>query len=69
MIYEALTSGARVGILPLSRRTGASRVVSGMETLVAEKDLTPFDRWLATQRLVAPPCALNEAERCARELA
>jgi mitochondrial fission protein ELM1 len=65
MIYEALTSGADVGLLPVPRRSGHSRILRGIETLVDEGYLTPFDRWLQTQRIAPAPETLREADRCA----
>lgn len=65
MIYEALTSGARVGLLPLPRQSHTSRVIGGIDSLVAGAYLTPFAKWLETGRIAAPPEALREAERCA----
>ncbi len=65
MVYEALTSGARVGLLPAPRRAAASRVIQGIESLIAEGFVTPFDRWRESQRIAAPPHPLQEADRCA----
>jgi mitochondrial fission protein ELM1 len=61
MIYEALSSGARVGLLPV-QRDGSSRVSAGVDALVAR-------RWVAApgslQLAAGPPEPLNEAARCA----
>lgn len=65
MIYEALTSGARVGLLPLPRLVNDSRVLRGVDGLVADGYLTPYSKWQESQRLVSPPNTLNEADRCA----
>jgi mitochondrial fission protein ELM1 len=66
MIYEALTSGARVGLLPMPRLAADARVLRGIDGLVADGFLTPFDRWRAAGRLDPPPEPLDEAGRCAR---
>lgn len=68
MIYEALTSGARVGLLPVPRLSDASRVLKGVDGMVAEGYLTPFAAWERSQRLAAAPEPLCEADRCAREV-
>lgn len=68
MIYEAITSGARVGLLPVPRLSSASRVLRGVDGMVAEGYLTPFAEWERSQRLAAAPEPLREADRCAREL-
>jgi mitochondrial fission protein ELM1 len=65
MIYEALTSGARVGLLPVPRLKTDSRVLKGLDSLVTESFLTPFPAWLGTQRLQTPPTPAREADRCA----
>jgi mitochondrial fission protein ELM1 len=64
MVYEAITAGARVGVLEVPRlRRG--RVVCGVEQLIAEGWLTPWRAWRDSGILPRPPQALNEAERCA----
>jgi len=67
MVYEALTSGAAVGLLdvPLS---GTSKVSNNIAGLVEDKMLTPYSKWLSDRKLVRPPVSLNEAKRCAEQL-
>ncbi len=65
MIYEALSSGAKVGLLPVPRLTPTSRVLRGLEQLVADGFLTPFEEWQKTRQLKPPPSILREADRCA----
>lgn len=65
MIYEALTSGARVGLLPVPRLVAGSRVLHGVDRLIADGFLTPFSRWRENHRLAPPPEVLREADRCA----
>lgn len=65
MIYEALTSGARVGLLPVPRLREGSRVLAGLDLLVREGCLTTFDQWAANPELSALPRPLREADRCA----
>jgi len=66
MIYEALSSGARVGLLPVPRRKPRGRVVSGIDRLAEEGYLTRFDDWRPGTELKPPPEVLQEATRCAR---
>ena len=68
MIYEALTSGARVGLLPSPRIKSRSRVLSGLDTLIEEGFLTPFASWQASGKLHHQPVPLREADRCAQQL-
>lgn len=65
MIYEALSGGAKVGLLPVPRLVGDSRVLRGLDRLVADGFVTPYERWRETQRIAAPPELLCEADRCA----
>jgi uncharacterized protein len=65
MIYEALTSGARVGLLPAPRLADGSRVLSGIDDLISEGFVTPFSRWQENHRITPPPETLREADRCA----
>ncbi|MBZ0071610.1 MAG: mitochondrial fission ELM1 family protein [Gammaproteobacteria bacterium] len=67
MIYEALTSGAAVGLLEVPAR-GRDRVVRGVEALVAEGLLTTYARWLDGTELRAPRQPFNEAARAARAI-
>jgi mitochondrial fission protein ELM1 len=65
MIYEALSSGARVGLLSVPRLNRSSRVLRGIDELISEDFLTPFSAWQRTGHLPPAPETLNEAERCA----
>jgi mitochondrial fission protein ELM1 len=68
MIYEALSSGAKVGLLPVPRLTATSRVLRGLEQLIADGFLTPFADWQKARQLKPPPSILREADRCADEV-
>lgn len=59
MIYEALTGGARVGILEMPRLRPDARVIRGLEALKAAGYLDAHDS----------PSPLAEADRCAAALA
>jgi mitochondrial fission protein ELM1 len=65
MIYEALSSGARVGLLPVPCLNSHSRVLRGIDELIVDGFITPFVDWQKTGCLSPAPEALNEAERCA----
>lgn len=68
MTYEALSSGARVGLLPAPRLMPSARVLRGLEELAADGFLTTFAGWQQTHQLYAPPTTLREADRCAAEV-
>lgn len=55
MIYEALTGGAKVGVLDMPRLRTDARVIRGLEALRATGHFDPN----------APPRPLAEADRCA----
>lgn len=64
MIYESLSSGARVGLIPAPpKRTG--RVSRGVDQLIKDRWITPFEAWTKDHSLPAPPRILREADRCA----
>ncbi|MFT7460546.1 MAG: mitochondrial fission protein ELM1 [Planctomycetota bacterium] len=64
MIYEALSTGAAVGILPVTK-TNKSRLADVAESLANKKLLTLFDDWLSNKILLPPATTLNESARCA----
>jgi hypothetical protein len=65
MLYEALTSGAAVGVFDMER-IGNGRVARGVEQLLEEGRVLAFARWKAGQSLPVPHQDFNEAARCAR---
>lgn len=65
MIYEALSTGARVGLLPVPRLKSDTRVLQGLEKIIASGFITRFAEWQTTHHLAAPPETLREADRCA----
>lgn len=68
MVYEALSSGANVGLLPVPRLLTNARVLRGLEQLIADGFLTPFVEWGNSGQLEKPPSILREADRCAEEV-
>lgn len=69
MVYEALTSGAAVGLLDVPWRNARDRLARGVEQLVREGLVTPFDAWRAGTALRAPAEPFDEAARCAAWIA
>jgi uncharacterized protein len=68
MIYEALSSGARVGLLEMPRTRTDSRVLRGLDALVSQRFLSVFTEWRVNGKLSPPPAILREADRCASEV-
>jgi mitochondrial fission protein ELM1 len=69
MIYEALSSGAKVGVLPVPRKPKPSRVVQGVDQLISEEGVLPFTNDDCKLSKFAAPPPLNEAERVAKIVA
>ena len=65
MIYEALSSGARVGLLPVPAIKKAGRVARGIARLAEAGFVTRFADWSPQTGLAEPPRVLREADRCA----
>ncbi len=69
MVYEALSAGCRVGVLPVQwRRPGRSLHQRSLDQLERQNRIGRFDHWLAGTPLPTVATVLNEAERCAREI-
>lgn len=65
MVYEALTSGARVGLLPMKRKGKPGRVAAGVEQLVKEGVVARFGKSGPLKTAPARDTVLREADRCA----
>lgn len=65
MVCEALTAGARVGILPMPRTRKRSRVVRGLTLLADDGLVTTLEQWRQSGKLTEAPTRLAEADRAA----
>ncbi len=70
MVYEALSSGAAVGIIEMLRKGDPhkdkpSRVVRGLNMLIEDGGATTFTEWAKSANLPAPKLILDEAGRAA----
>ncbi|MCC6201925.1 MAG: mitochondrial fission ELM1 family protein [Gammaproteobacteria bacterium] len=68
MVFEALSSGAAVGLLDVPGRRPAGRMLRATEELVATGSMVTFAAWRSGSPLRPPPHPLREAERCATEI-
>ena len=68
MVYEALTSGAAVGLLDVPQQHAAGRVARGVAQLIADGLITTFEVWQGGVSLTQPVREFNEAVRCADEI-
>ena len=64
MIYEALSTQASVGVIPLAM-AGQTRVAQGVRQLSQRGTVLSLDQWLAGKVFVAARKPLREAQRCA----
>lgn len=64
MIYEALSTGASVGLLQTDEKP-KSRLGKVAQSLAEKKLLTVFDEWQSSQQLLPPSRILSESTRCA----
>ena len=63
MIYEALSTAADVGLLPVQWKK-ANRLAMGLETLLEQQWLLPFEQWQQGMAFPSRPI-LQEADRAA----
>jgi len=68
MIYEAITAGARTGLLPLPVKDPAGRIAKAVDTAVAAGYAVRHARWRETGVIPGVPMPLHEAARCADEI-
>ena len=67
MIYEALTAGCAVGLLPLERKADG-RVPRAVDALLRQGEICSLAQWLEGARLKPLQDPPDEADRCARLL-
>lgn len=65
MIFEAVTTGARVGVLPAPVHAPNSGPVRGLEALILDGYATLYATWRQQGRRLPPPRPLHETGRCA----
>jgi hypothetical protein len=69
MVYEALSSGASVGLLPMPRKGKPGRVTRGIDQLVEEGKVVRYGQTGSGMATKGFSVRLSEAERCAELLA
>ncbi|HEY9173508.1 MAG TPA: ELM1/GtrOC1 family putative glycosyltransferase [Verrucomicrobiae bacterium] len=65
MAFEAVTAGARAGLLPVPRLRSENRVTESLRRLTQEGYATPFATWEASGRRLPPAKHLHETARVA----
>jgi hypothetical protein len=66
MVYEALSSGAKVGLLPVPRKTAQSRIIRGLDSLKANNYILSYSENQPDLTNFNSPPPLKEAERVAK---
>ncbi len=64
MIYEALTAGARCGLIEVDRKQH-NRITRGVDSLIEDNMLVSYSQWQQGQALHQPAQQLHESARCA----
>lgn len=65
MVYEALGSGAALGLLSVPANNKRDRIAQGIKVLLQKDMLVSFSDWDQGRELKPPPVSFNEAARCA----
>jgi hypothetical protein len=65
MLHEAVTAGARTGMLPMPQRVRDSRPIRAVRGLAAEGYATPYAQWLQSGGSLPAPRRFHETARCA----
>lgn len=65
MIFEALTAGARVGVLPMPVKNTGARTVKAVHDLIADGYVRPLSEWRKNPAGWGTPPSLHETARCA----
>lgn len=68
MIFEALTSGARVGLLPMQVNRAKAKIKRLVSHITDLHYCMSWEQWQSEKLLRAPAQRLAEADRCARLL-
>lgn len=66
MVYESLTSRAKVGLLPLT--ANGTRLSRSIDQLIESRTVIQFRSWPPGEALPEPNAPLHETSRCADEL-
>jgi mitochondrial fission protein ELM1 len=65
MLHEAVTAGARTGLLPMPTNNHAARPLRAVQGLVRDGFVTTYEAWKQGDHSLPEPKRLNETARCA----
>ena len=67
MIYEALSAGCCVGIIPVDWKKQENKFQKSINYLIDKKYITTFESFILNGKMFSG-IFLNEAEKCAKEI-
>ncbi len=68
MLYEALSAGCSVGVLPVRWKKKNNKFQRGIDGLVNDGLVVPYESWVRGELPMPAGAGLDEAGRCAREI-
>jgi len=68
MVYEALSAGCQVGILPVNWLKKNNKFQAGLDLLAAEDMIIPYKKWQNGAPFSKKAAEFHEAKRCAEEI-
>jgi len=68
MVYEALTAGCWVGVIPVQWKKADNKFKRSLAYLAEKKLIVEFDSYQPGKTFIAKREPLNEADRCAQEI-
>lgn len=68
MIFESISAGCRVGVLPVDWKYAESKFERCIDYLIEHQWVTSYENWHAGTASVAKRARLDEAARCAKEI-
>ncbi len=68
MIYEALTAGCRVGVLPVKWKDPDGKLARGVNRLLEKNMVLSYEAFLENPGITPGQAHLDEASRCAEEI-
>lgn len=68
MVYEAITAGCCVGILPVKWKRKTGKIKRSIDYLLTNGWAISFEQWKTGVEMKVPDNRLDEADRCAQEI-
>ncbi|MDP2646167.1 MAG: ELM1/GtrOC1 family putative glycosyltransferase [Desulfobacterales bacterium] len=68
MVFEALSAGCRVGILPVQWKRRSNKFQRSVEDLIEKKMVMSYKGWISGNARLPVAGQFNEAHRCAKEI-